>query len=113
MRKNKGKKNYILDIDTSDRKKVIVSLKLDGQIIAKSENENTFSSQALLPSIVKLLKKRKIHWKEIREIKVKEGPGSYTGLRVGITVAKTIAWILGIPINGKNPEEIKPIYKDS
>ena len=40
---------------------------------------------------------RQLHWtpRDIREIYVSAGPGSFTGLRIGITLAKTLAWATG------------------
>lgn len=39
----------------------------------------------------------------ITEIKVNPGPGSFIGSRAGVTVANTLGWTLGIPVNGKRP----------
>jgi tRNA threonylcarbamoyladenosine biosynthesis protein TsaB len=41
---------------------------------------------------------------DLNEIKVATGPGSYTGLRVGVAVANALAFALGIPVNGKETE---------
>ena len=40
--------------------------------------------------------------KDITEIEVNLGPGSFTGLRVGGSVANALGWLLGIPVNGKD-----------
>lgn len=57
-------------------------------------------SQELLAKIDKLLKSKKIKLSDLKAIAVFEGPGSYTGLRVGISVANSLAWSLNIPIMG-------------
>ena len=59
-------------------------------------------SQKLLPEIDKLLKKKKKTVRDISEIEVNTGPGSFTGLRVGVSVANTLGWVLGITVNGKD-----------
>ena len=40
--------------------------------------------------------------KDISEIEVNTGPGSFTGLRVGVSIANALGWALGIPVNGKD-----------
>ena len=59
--------------------------------------------------IEKALKKKKAKLEDIKEIKVQTGPGSFTGLRVGVTVANTLAWVLGIKVNGK--KQVVPVYR--
>lgn len=87
-----------LYIDTSDRETITVGLG-DKKFRAKAR-EN--ASQKLLAFIEEILKKEASSVKEITEIKVNTGPGSFTGLRVGVSVANAIGWALGIPVNGKN-----------
>ena len=55
-------------------------------------------SKETLPEIDKLFKKSKIEPKDINKIVVVNGPGSFTGIRIGITIAKTYAWALNIDI---------------
>ncbi len=57
-------------------------------------------SEELLPEIDKLLAKNKVKLKDLKGIIVVCGPGSYTGLRVGISAANALAYGLGIPIVG-------------
>ena len=87
-----------LYIDSSDREKIIVGI--DRQRFETKAKED--KSQRLLPFIDKLLKKHHKKIEEITEIEVNTGPGSFTGLRVGVAVANTLGWILNIPVNGKN-----------
>ncbi len=55
-------------------------------------------STLLVPSIDKILKDNNTDSKDLNEIIVVSGPGSFTGVRLGITVAKTLAYTLNIPI---------------
>jgi tRNA threonylcarbamoyladenosine biosynthesis protein TsaB len=49
---------------------------------------------------------------QIKEIEVNLGPGSFTGLRVGVSVANALAWTLKVPVNGKKIGElVKPKYE--
>jgi tRNA threonylcarbamoyladenosine biosynthesis protein TsaB len=50
------------------------------------------------------LKDSSVDFKDIKEIKLDTGPGSFTGLRVGAAVANALGYSLGIPVNGKKIE---------
>lgn len=85
-----------LYIDTADREKVIVGI--DNERFETTAHEK--ASQELLPFIHEILKKNGKTVKDITEIEVNTGPGSFTGLRVGLAVADTLGWILKVPVNG-------------
>ena len=87
-----------LYIDTSDREEIVVGLD-DEKFKTKARKDK---SQKLLPFIDELLKKKGKKIEDITEIEVNIGPGSYTGLRVGVSVANAIGWALDIPVNGKD-----------
>lgn len=55
-------------------------------------------SKYLMPQIDKLMKQAGVSPQALEAIVVAEGPGSYTGVRIGVTVAKTLAWTLNIPL---------------
>src|SRR5699024_6479156 len=55
-------------------------------------------STRLMPTIVSLMDDLNIQPDELAKIVVAQGPGSYTGVRIGITTAKSMAWALNIPI---------------
>ena len=94
----------ILHIDTSDMKKVTVSLKKDGKVLESLTRENEYGSQVLLPLISKILDREKMNFQDIKEIAVETGPGSFTGVRVGVAVANALGFALEIPVNGKKLE---------
>ena len=94
----------ILYIDTKDQKTVRVSLKKDGEVVDSLLEENEYGSQVLLPLIQKLLDRKKMVSKDLDGIEVETGPGSFTGLRVGVSVANALGFSLGIPVNGKKIE---------
>ncbi len=100
----------ILRIDTrggstaKDRKVIKVSLKKEGKEVAGLSAENEYGSQALLPLIFKLLRTTNFELKTLQGIEVETGPGSFTGLRVGVSVANALGFALGIPVNGKKIE---------
>ncbi|MCP3032565.1 tRNA (adenosine(37)-N6)-threonylcarbamoyltransferase complex dimerization subunit type 1 TsaB [Halobacillus sp. A1] len=54
----------------------------------------------LMPAIDQLMRDTQTKPEELDRIAVAHGPGSYTGVRIGLTTAKTMAWSLGIPVVG-------------
>ncbi len=88
--------SYILYFDTSDNTKTIIRLEDEkGIVVDEKEIENTNRhSQVLLPAIETILKKYKLDLDDLSEIKVNRGPGSFTGLRVGIAIANSLNWAL-------------------
>lgn len=93
----------VLYIDTSSDylySGIVVDDKLVSEV--KEKYEKDLSKEAL-PRIIELFDKANITPKDIDKIIVVNGPGSFTGIRIGITIAKTIAWALNInitPISG-------------
>lgn len=104
----------VLKIDTTNIEAITVSLKY-----RKTAKEDTLvsrqqkGSQVLLPMIVKILKKNKADFKDLTQIKVNPGPGSFTGTRVGVAVANALGYALNIPVNGKKGKIVLPIYAKS
>lgn len=94
----------VLWINTSDRKKIEVALKKGGKIVDSKFAENDFGSQVLLNLITEILKKNNLDFKDLKGIEVEKGPGSYTGLKVGASVANALGFSLGIPVNNKSAE---------
>jgi tRNA threonylcarbamoyladenosine biosynthesis protein TsaB len=99
----------ILHIDTKDQKKITVSLKENGKVIKSLSKENEYGSQVLLPLISRLLRTTNYQLKTLQGIEVETGPGSFTGIRVGVSVANALGFSLGILVNGKKMET-KLIY---
>ena len=85
-----------LYIDTSSAEEITIGL--DGKMYKEKARQD--KSQKLLPFIDETLKKKKIE--DIKEIEVNTGPGSFTGLRVGVSVAQALGWVLQVPVNGKD-----------
>lgn len=80
-----------LYIDTSSNQKTTV--KFGTKVLM--QDSTVWRSQVLLPMIEKLT-----HGRDITEIEVNTGPGSFTGLRVGVAVANALGFALGVPVNG-------------
>lgn len=71
----------------------------DDKLLAecKKRFDHDLSKEAL-PEIIKLFESSNIEPKEIDKIIVVNGPGSFTGIRIGVTIAKVYAWSMKIPI---------------
>ncbi len=91
----------ILIIDTSSNERIIVGLGIDGKEFKKEQKIDQNKAQVVLPMIEKILKKQKLKLSDINSIEVDTGPGSFTGLRVGISIANALSYALKIPVNGK------------
>lgn len=98
-----------LYINTKNQKVVTVSFKKDGKTIKSLSEENEYGSQVLLPLIIRLLRTNNYELITLSGIEVETGPGSFTGLKVGVSVANALGFSLGIPVNGKKIED-KLVY---
>ncbi len=90
---------YILNIETST-KNCSASIAKDGQVIALKElNSGSFShAEKLHVFIGELLEEIGLKISDIDAVAVGKGPGSYTGLRIGVSAAKGLCYALGIPL---------------
>ena len=90
---------YILHIETST-KVCSVALSLNGNVIALKENQEDGYSHGenLTLFIQDVLNQAKKSVKDINAVSVSSGPGSYTGLRIGVSTAKGLCYPLNIPL---------------
>ncbi|RSL30666.1 tRNA (adenosine(37)-N6)-threonylcarbamoyltransferase complex dimerization subunit type 1 TsaB [Salibacterium salarium] len=90
----------ILAIDTSTHVMGIALAEDDKLLAEYTTNFKKNHSLRLMPAIQQMLKELDVQPKELDAIAVAKGPGSYTGVRIGVTTAKSMAWSLGIPVYG-------------
>ncbi|WP_203334835.1 tRNA (adenosine(37)-N6)-threonylcarbamoyltransferase complex dimerization subunit type 1 TsaB [Planococcus beigongshangi] len=88
-----------LGIDTSNSPLAIALAKEDTIIIEETTNLKINHSLTAMPAVEEMMKKAKIAPANLTHIAVAQGPGSYTGVRIGLTIAKTLAWSLKIPLH--------------
>jgi len=98
-----------LFIDTSAINTAKVAVSIDGKRFEKTSESKILKSQMVLPMIEEILAQHKLKLTDITAITVFTGPGSFTGLRVGATVANALGYLLDIPVNGKKELAI-PTY---
>ena len=89
---------YSLFIDTHDKNVVVIIYK-DGKVFKmKNVESKNKHSEVTMPIIDSLFSEAKIDVKDLSEVIVVNGPGSFTGERIAVTIGKTIAYCLNIPI---------------
>jgi tRNA threonylcarbamoyladenosine biosynthesis protein TsaB len=91
--------NYILNIETAT-KNCSVSLARNGEtILCKEIAEEGYShAEKLHVFIEDIIKESQLTIKDLKAVAVSKGPGSYTGLRIGVSTAKGLCYALGIPL---------------
>lgn len=102
----------ILTIDSSKSGEIKVGLKIGRSTSYLSSEAKVLKSEAVLPLIDKILKQKRLNISELDGIEINTGPGSFTGLRVGIAIANALSFALKIPVN-KNAvgELVTPAYE--
>jgi tRNA threonylcarbamoyladenosine biosynthesis protein TsaB len=98
-----------LSLDTSAINTAKIALEIDGKRFEKTSESKIMKSQMVLPMIEEILREHKLRLTDITAITVVTGPGSFTGLRVGATVANALGYLLHVPVNGKKALAI-PTY---
>lgn len=96
----------ILGIDTSTMAANVAVLEDDKLICEYTINTKKTHSQKLMPMIENMLKLSDIDIKDIDAIGICVGPGSFTGLRIGMATAKAMAHVNNIPLIGVNSLEV-------
>lgn len=87
-----------LGIDTSNSPLAVALMKDQTVLIEETSNLKINHSLTAMPAVEEMMKKAKVAPGDLTHIAVAEGPGSYTGIRIGLTIAKTLAWSLNIPL---------------
>ena len=102
-----------LAIDSSTTT-LTLGLVRDEVILATSygPTENN-QSEVLIPIIEDIMKTRNLKPVDIEKIAVAVGPGSYTGIRVGVAVAKSLGYALDIPVTGVSSLEVMAMAAES
>lgn len=89
-----------LGIETANAPLSVAIVK-DGKVVAEVvQNIKLTHSAGAMPAVEAMLAKAGLKPVDIDAIAVSDGPGSYTGVRIGATLAKTLAWTLKKPLVG-------------
>ena len=88
----------ILFIDTHTEL-ITIALKTNDNLFIKTKESEYSHSIYTMPMIEELFKENNLNVKDLDEIIVVNGPGSFTGIRIGLSIAKTIAYALNLKIH--------------
>ena len=88
---------YSLLIDSHGKELILVIYK-NNKVIFEDITSFNNQSKIIIPKIIDILHKENLGFQDLQEIIVVNGPGSFTGIRIGVTIAKTLAYCLDIPI---------------
>ena len=93
--------SYDLAWDRYANTPLSIAIVKDGELLVE-ENSSMAINHSLraMPAIEEIFTKVGMTPTDIDAIAVSEGPGSYTGVRIGVTIAKTLAWTLDKPLVG-------------
>jgi tRNA threonylcarbamoyladenosine biosynthesis protein TsaB len=99
--------SYILNLETSSKNCSVSLLKEDKIINLIEQEDDSYRHSELLTSFIdQILSKEKIKPENLSAVAIAKGPGSFTGLRIGFSVAKGICFPYKTPIIGINSLEI-------
>jgi tRNA threonylcarbamoyladenosine biosynthesis protein TsaB len=86
----------ILGLDTSNKKSSI-ALTHNDELIAYDEGCLFDQAETIIPKISDMLSRSGLSFKDIDQIAASVGPGSFTGIRIGLSTARAIAFSANIP----------------
>ena len=99
--------SYILNLETSSKNCSVSLLKGDKIVSIIEKEDDSYRHSELLTSFIdQILSKEKISTENLSAVSVSKGPGSFTGLRIGFSVAKGLCFPHNIPIIGINSLKI-------
>ena len=94
-------RRWLLALDTATNTVVVAAGDPDGLLLGHETFEGRYRhSQELLPAVARLLERLDLRLGDLAGIVAGTGPGAFTGLRVGLATAKTLAHELGVPVAG-------------
>lgn len=99
----------VLALDTSTPRAVLAIVREDGARFGLTGDPAARHGRSLIPDIRDLLSQAGLESRRIGAIAVGLGPGSFTGLRIGITAAKVLAYATGCPLYALDSLELRAL----
>ncbi len=88
---------YFLAIETTGAFASVALLE-DDRVLEHIQGHDRFSHlQNLMPQVKEVLENHKLSINDVETIAVSKGPGSFTGIRIGVSSARALCQVLGIP----------------
>ena len=91
--------NVILAIETATNS-CSAALRINGEVVVRSDVGNNIHSQVLLNMVASLLSEAQLGAQALEAVAVGQGPGSFTGLRIGVGVGQGLAFGANCPMIG-------------
>jgi tRNA threonylcarbamoyl adenosine modification protein YeaZ len=94
-------RRWLLALDTATNTVVVAAGTPAGELLGEERFEGRYRhSQELLPAVARLVERLGLRLRDLGGIVAGTGPGAFTGLRVGLATAKTLAHELRVPVAG-------------
>lgn len=90
----------VLAIDTAAPRLALALLKAEGTVESLVEPMAQGQAERIFPAIAELLARNGVVYSDLARVAVTTGPGSFTGLRIGLSAARGLGLALGIPVIG-------------
>ena len=91
---------FVILLDSSNTSLTVGLANENGVLDSTSYEAWQSQSEHMIPELDTLLNKHNVSYKDISDVVVSIGPGSYTGVRIAITIAKTISVATGAKLYG-------------
>ena len=91
---------FVILLDSSNTSLTVGLANENGVLDSTSYEAWQSQSEHMIPELDTLLNKHNVSYKDISDVVISIGPGSYTGVRIAITIAKTIAVATGAKLYG-------------
>ncbi|MEZ4854048.1 tRNA (adenosine(37)-N6)-threonylcarbamoyltransferase complex dimerization subunit type 1 TsaB, partial [Flavobacterium sp.] len=99
--------SYILNIETATKNCSVAIAKDENLLMVKElATENFSHAEKLHLFIAEILHETQLAFEQLSAVAVSKGPGSYTGLRIGVSTAKGLCYALNIPLIAINTLQV-------
>lgn len=88
----------ILAIETTGPMCSVALLRRDNSVTERMGKDRMNHLKSLTPMIAQMMKEENVTWQDIERIAVSVGPGSFTGIRIGVSTGRALSQMTGIPL---------------
>ena len=102
----------ILFIDTHDSL-ITIGIKTDNELLTKTKESEYSHSKYVMPMIKELFGENNLDVHDLKEIVVVNGPGSFTGIRIGLSIAKSISSLTAYLVSNDSNSDKMCLIEDN